>query len=519
MQAYSRVTVNTGILYVRIAITIFISLYTTRLILDALGASDFGIFSVVASVIGMLGFLNASMSSATQRFMSYAEGEGKKEKQIKIFNASIVLHFLIGILIVIVMEGAGYFLFNGILEIPSARIGIAKLVFHFAVVSTWLNVLSVPYNAVLNAHENMLFMAILEVLDKILRLGIALFITYSPYGYDKLGSFGLLVALISLLLLFIKHIYCSIKYEEVEFGIYTYYDKPLFKEMTSFASWSLLSSSTSMVSTYGQGIVLNIFFGPIVNASQSIANDVSGKLGSFSITMRRALNPVIDKSEGAGDRNRMLKSSILGGKISFFLLSGFAIPAIIEMPWILNIWLKNVPQYAIIFCQLLLIKDLIDQIFITLNSSIIAVGDIRAYKIAESVIHSLPLIFVYWVFHFNYPPYWLYIIFIIYAIFNAGVRLFYAGRVCGLSIADFLKHTVFRSFVSFGITFLLGLLPLLIMKNSLYRLLLICSLTAVILSSLVWIIGLKDYEKNIFKRLFRRIKEEGFSYLRRYLTH
>ena len=318
MQAASRVTLNTGILYARMAVTVFISLYTTRLILDALGASDYGIFIVIASAIGMMGFLNAAMSAATQRFMSYAEGEGKDEKQVKIFNISVVLHFLIGIIVVVMMEGGGYFLFSGILEIPADRLDVAWLIFHFAVVSTWFNILSVPYNAVLYAHENMLFMAVVETLDKLLRLGIAVYITYSPYGYDKLASFGLLVAVTSFVLLVIRHVYCSGKYKEVKYGIRQNFDYSLFREMTGFAGWSFLSSSTSMVANYGQGIVLNMFFGPVVNAAQGVAGDLSGKLGSFSGTMRRALNPVIDKTEGAGERNKMLRSAVLGGKMSFF---------------------------------------------------------------------------------------------------------------------------------------------------------------------------------------------------------
>jgi len=518
MKASSRVTINTGILYARMAITVFISLYTTRLVLDALGASDFGVFQVVASAIGMLGFLNAAMSAATQRFMSYAEGEGKKEKQIQIFNASVVLHFLIGIFMVLVMEGVGHFLFNGILEIPADRMEAAKVVFHFAVAMTWVNVLSVPYNAVINAHENMLFLAVIEIIDKLLKLVLAFYITYSPFSYDKLVAYGFFMAVISFLLLLIRHWYCSGKYEEVKFGIFRYYDRSMFKEMGSFAGWSFLSSSTSMISNYGQGIVLNMFFGTVVNAAQGVANDLSGKVGAFSTTMRRALNPVIDKSEGAGDRSKMLKTAILGGKMSFYLLIIFGLPIIIEMPMILNFWLHDIPKWAIIFCQLALVKSMIDQLFVTLVSSIAAVGNIRNFKIAESITHALPLILGYVVFTMGFKPYWIYIVFIFSQIINSGVILFYAGRVTGLSIPSFLKHTVLRSLLTLGVVIALDSIPYLFMSEDIIRLLAIGFLNGVGLIGTIWVVGLQDYEQAIFRDIIIKIKSNGISYLRNYST-
>lgn len=191
MQEAHRVAKNTGILYARMAITVFISLYSTRLILVSLGVADFGLFNVVGGVIAMLGFLNSSMASATQRFMSYAQGEGNLEKVKRIFNMSTILHAAIAIIMVFVLEIAGYF-FNGILKIAADRVEVAKIIYHFMVASTFFTVLSVPYEAVITSHENMLFYAILGILESVLKLGIAFYITYS--AYDHLVMYGLLMA-------------------------------------------------------------------------------------------------------------------------------------------------------------------------------------------------------------------------------------------------------------------------------------------------------------------------------------
>ena len=241
MQPAKRVAVNTGILYAKMGITVFISLYATRLILAALGAEDYGIFNVVGGAIAMLTFLNIAMASASQRFMSYAQGEGDERKQKYIFNVSVTLHFLVAIAVFLLLQVAGYFLFNGILEIPEERMDVAKLLYQFMLVSTFFTILSVPYDAVINAHENMLLVAVLGIIESISKLAIAIYITYT--AFDKLLTFGILMVSLPILLLVLRSIYCHRKYEEVTLSPRKYFNKQLFKEMTSFASWKLLSST------------------------------------------------------------------------------------------------------------------------------------------------------------------------------------------------------------------------------------------------------------------------------------
>ena len=362
MSIADRVIKNTGLLYAKMGITMFISLYTTRLILNTLGASDYGIFNIVGGAIAMLGFLNAAMASATQRFLSYAEGESNKQKKKKIFNISILLHAGIGVLLSISLIICGWFFFNGLLNIPAERTFAAKVVYGSLIVSTVFAVISVPYEAVLNARENMLYFSVVGIVESILKLGAALIIAY--VGNDKLIVYGILMAIIPIIILIIMSNYCHQKYEECKIEFKRYWDVHIMKEMTAFAGWNFLNIASNMISQYGIGLVLNMFFGPVLNAAQGIANQISGQLMAFSNTMLKAVNPVIAKSEGNGKRDQMIYASLISSKYAFLLLSVFAIPFILETPFILKLWLKDIPKWTIIFTRFQIIRSLIEQLTI-----------------------------------------------------------------------------------------------------------------------------------------------------------
>ena len=330
----NRVIKNTGYLYAKMAITMFVSLYTTRLILNALGASDFGIYNIVGGAIAMLGFLNAAMASATQRFMSYAEGEGDKEKQKYIFNISVVLHAGIAIFVAVVLLVAGYFFFNGILNIPAERMGAAKVVYLSLIISTLLTVMNVPYDAVMNAHENMRYYALVGILESFLKLAVAFACVYA--SGDKLIVYGVLMASIPLFTLSIMKVYCHKHYEECVIKPRIYWDVKLMKEMTTFAGWNLFGVTGSMVGNFGLGIVLNSFFGTILNAAFGIANQLNGLLLTFSNAMLKALNPVIVKKEGEGSHESMMDISLSGCRFSFILFAVFCIPCFVEAPFVLR---------------------------------------------------------------------------------------------------------------------------------------------------------------------------------------
>lgn len=496
MQPAKRVAVNTGILYARMAITVFISLYATRLVLAALGAEDYGIFNVVGGSIAMLAFLNSAMASATQRFMSYAQGEEDKDKQKKIFNVSILIHLIIGFILIILLEVLGYFLFEGVLNIDQTRMDEAKLIYHFLVISTFVKVISVPYDAVVNAHENMLFVAILGIIEAFAKLGIAFYVTYT--NQDKLASYGFLMAGLAIFLLLILRIYCHRKYDEVEIKPKRYYDKSLFKEMTSFAGWSLLNSASSIITMQGMSIVLNSFFGVIVNAAQGIANQIAGQLMAFSNTMLKALNPVLVKSEGGKRRREMINITMTGSKFSFFLLAFFAIPSILEMPYILGAWLKDVPEWAILFCRLELVRNLINQLMVVLQSGIGAEGRVKNFSIVRSISYFLPLPLAILFFSLGFPPYFMYIAWIFcWSIMGVVIVVYFANKNYGLSVREYIFNVLLPCFYLFGITTGGGYLVLSILPSSFIRLILVGISTSLLFALSFWFISINSKEREL----------------------
>ncbi len=509
MQAAHRVAKNTGILYARMAITMFISLYATRLVLAALGVADFGLFNVVGGVIAMLGFLNSSLAGATQRFISFAQGAGDLEKVKRIFNMSILLHFGIGLLLILIFEIAGYWFFGGILNIPSNRIEVAKVIYQFMVASTFFSVISVPYDAIIISHENILFYAKMSVLESVLKIGIAFYISNSTF--DHLIAYGFLMALLSILLLIIRRIYCHKKYQECKINFKKNLDKFLLKEMSHFAGWTLLDSSSSMISNYGQGLLLNVFFGTLINAAQGIALQICGQLAALSNNMLTALNPLIDKSAGAGDKRLMIKATLFGCKISYFLFAILVIPIIIELPFVFKLWLHIVPDYAVVFCRLLLIRTLIEMMFVSLSSSITAVGNIKKFKIYSSLINLLPLIISYFLFKNSFPPYYLYITFIFISIIIALITLNFANKLVGISLMDFFQNVISKCVLVTLLTFLILLVPIYFLNEGILRLCISLISGGISFLLFVWSFGLNNEEKTkmqeiIQKQIINRIK-------------
>lgn len=494
----NRVIKNTGFLYAKMGITMFISLYTTRLILNALGAEDFGVFNIVGGAIAMLGFLNAAMAGATQRFMSYSEGEGNLEKQKKIFNISFVLHLGISVLMGIVLLIAGYFFFNGILNIAPERMYAAKVVYASLIVSTIFTVMTVPYDAVLNAHENMFYYSIVGIVESLLKLAVALAVVY--VAGDKLVLYGILMAIIPLITITIMRVYCHRKYSECLIAPKQYWNKHLMKEMTGFAGWSFLGSSTSMLGNYGLGILLNHFFGTLLNAAQGVAGQLNGLLYVFSSTMMKALNPIIVKNEGSGDRAAMIESSLIGCKYSFYLFSFFAIPFLIETPQILKLWIVIVPDWTVVFCKLAIIRTLIELLTLTLNTSLGAQGKIKKLSITKSFLNLLPLPIIYLAFKFGYPPTSMYFISIlIWGLLEGTVNIYFMRKNCGLKISDFNNKVLFKILLVFLIVYSVSTIPSFFYFNSIYRLFFTFFLSSITFCITVIFIGMNNYEKTVFR--------------------
>jgi O-antigen/teichoic acid export membrane protein len=495
MLTAKRVVKNAGFLYIKLGITMFISLYTTRLILNSLGTSDFGIFSIVAGTIGMMGFLNASMAGATIRFMSYAKGEGDIEKQKRIFNVTIILHFFISIFLGFFLLILGYFIFNRIINIPSERLYAAHIIYYFMIVSTMFTVMTVPYDAVLNAHENMFYYAIVGIIESILKLAVALIVVNTHI--DKLIVYGGFMAGISLIVMIIMRVYCHKHYTECVFSFKEHYDKDLLREMTSFAGWNFFGSFVIIISLNGQGLILNHFFGTLLNAAQGITNQISGQLQTLSNNLLKALNPILDKSAGANDNDLLLKSTMLGAKYSTALFLFVAIPIFFELPYVLKLWLNIIPDWTIFFIRFQLIKSFIEFQFATLPGVIVAVGKIKRYTFWSSMSNMLQLPVMFLFYKFNFPPYYMYISTIIFGnIIVYSFALYYVKIYCGLSVNMYFKNVLYPVYqVLILVIITLFIIKKIIFINTITALIFFILVAFIIFVICFFYIGCAKYEK------------------------
>lgn len=502
MATASRVIRNTGWLYLKMGISIFVSFYTTRVILQTLGASDFGVYNIVGGAIAMLGFINSSMASSTQRFMSYAAGQKQIDKQKAIFNISCVIHLILAIVTLIILIIAGYILFNGILVIPQGRINAAVIVYGCLAVSNFISMISVPYDAVLNAHENMFYYSIVGIIESFFKLLVAFLVTISPI--DKLVYYGFLMVIVALIIRIIMQVYCYRHYDECKYDFINSWDYKLAKEMSSFAGWGVISSIAALFTMQGMSILLNIFGGVVVNAAHGVATQLAGQLISFSNNMLKALNPVLVKRRGAGENDKMLEAASTGSKMSFLIYSFFAVPFIVEAPQILDLWLDTPPKWAVLFVRLVLIRQMVSQLYITLETCISAVGKIKEITIINTMIWGFPIVVGYIFYRQGAPIYTIYLLLIIMNIFRMINTLYYSNSLCSLNIWKYIRHTVIpcsiETVLLFGLLLLLGVM----ITSSIQRLVLVLVVSTIFHLAMSYTMCFDDKEKSIVKSMFRK---------------
>lgn len=441
MAASDRVIKNSLFLYGKMGITMFLSLYTTRLVLASLGSTDFGIFNIVGGAIAMLSFFNTALATAIQRFLSYAKGEGNKVKEKIVFNVGIMLHCCIAFIVSLFLLVMGYFYFNGLLNIPEDRVNAAIIVYGALIINTFFTIISAPYDAVINANENMLFYSLLRVVESFLKLGVALVVVWTVG--DKLIIYGVLMSLVALVNTGSMIAYCRSKYKECVIDIHLCRDGDMFKRLTSYIGWNLMSSGVMTFTNYGLGIVVNIFFGVLLNTALGIAQQIDAMLKIFSNNMLKALNPIIMKKGGEGTTEGMLRASLTGSKFSFYLFSFFVVPAFINMEFIQKVWLGEVPAWSVEFCRLQLITSLIGQLGAALNSAIFAQGDIKKFSIGTAFIYGLSILSTYLMFHCGMSVYSMYIsVIALNVVAYRILALMVLKEKCGLSYLQYGSSVV-----------------------------------------------------------------------------
>lgn len=421
-QNNKRIAKNTLLLYVRMLLLMVISLYTSRVVLNALGVDDYGIYNVVGGIVVLLAFLNNAMAGSTQRFLNFEMGTQDSDALRRVFSTSIHIHVIVAFVVLILGETIGLWFLNTHMNIPELRITAANYVYQFSLITCVANFLSVPFNATIIAHERMSAFAYISILEGVLKLSVAIAVYYAPF--DKLIFYGSLMLFVGLINNSCYATYAFRHFTECR-GVSRRINKDKMREMLSFSGWTIFGNLGYILHTQGIAIIINMFFTVAVNAAQGIANQVNGVVQQFLSNFLLALNPQLVKSFASGDIEAMHKLIIRGCKFAFCLVAFFVVPLVIETPTILKTWLGIVPEYTIIFVRMVLLILLVNSLTGILSTSKGATGNIKIYQITLTTIGAFHLPLVWGAFALGYgPEYSMYVYLVIVIILQILRALF-----------------------------------------------------------------------------------------------
>jgi O-antigen/teichoic acid export membrane protein len=440
-----RIAKNTLFLYFRSILTLGIGLYTSREVLAQLGVSDFGIYNVLGGVIVLFSFIQNAMSNATSRFFTFDLGKGDFEALKKTFNLSMVIHIFTALLILILGETIGFWFLNTRLVIPEDRMGAANFVYQFSVLSACLGILQVPYIVAINAHERMKIFAYFGIADAVFKLAIVFALGFSPF--DKLKFYSVLLFAVYIIMIIFYQIYCRRNFKETHFK--WFWDKKMFLERIDFGGWTMLQGTSVIAALQGVNMIVNMFHGVIANAAYGIMTQVTNAMTQFANNFFAAVNPQITKSYARGDMDYLHSLLFRSIKFSFLISFALAVPLVINMDFILHLWLKTVPEYAVVFCQIRVVDWCLCMFFIPISLTITATGKIKRFLIIDSILTIQNFIFVYILFKLNFSPTIVPIVYLMVNIVRIINIFFLAKSIINFKFLLFAKNILLRLLVLF----------------------------------------------------------------------
>ena len=388
-----RIARNTLMLYIRMFALLLVGLYTSRVVLEALGENDYGIYNVVGGVVAMFTIISGALNSAVSRFITFEMGKGAAARLNEVYSTAVTIQFIIALTIVAAAEPIGLWFIENEMTIDPSRIPAAKLVLHFSILAFVINLMSVPQMASITAHEKMSAYAAIGVLDGLLRLAVAFMIMRSPM--DRLVYYAALMAAVVLIVRGAYGIYCRTHFPECRYR--PVFEKPLMKEMFSFAGWNFIGVSAGVLRDQGGNILVNLFYGTAVNAARGIAVQLNAAVQGFVTNFMTAVNPQITKSYASGDKAYMLSLIRRSSRMSFFLLFVIALPILFNTEYLLSIWLKDVPAHTVMFVRLFLVFALCESISNPLITAQLATGKIRNYQLVVGglMLLNIPVSYIF----------------------------------------------------------------------------------------------------------------------------
>ena len=498
----TRIAKNTVFLYIRTFITMVVSLYTSRVVLNALGVEDFGIWGVLGGIVAMFSFINSSLSSSIFRFLTHAIGTGEEERINKTYSASIIVHFALAILILILCESIGRWFLAEKLVVPDAKRAMSEIVFHIVIITSCVSLLSVPFNSAIIAYERMNVYAYMSIIDVVFKLAIA-YIVYAVPS-NKLVWYAIMMLATTLLVLLFYYLYVRIKFKNLRFQRVK--DPALFKSLLGFSGWSILGNLAYVGYTQGLNMLINMFFGPIVNAARSISLQIEQTVRKFVGDFQTAVNPQIIKNYAQNELDQMHLLIMRGSKFSLYLLFLFALPIMLETDTILFLWLKQVPDHTVAFCRIMFLVIALETISNSVGIGIVATGNIKYLHLIVGTILLMIVPISYFVLKAGAPAESVFVVYLLVEIVAVIARLAIARKQIKLPIRSFCMKVIVKPI---GVILLASLIPFLVhnaMPEGAIRLITVLAIGGISSLSCIYFIGLDSSERMFVQdKIVRRI--------------
>lgn len=492
-----RIAVNTVMLYVRMFGVMGISIYISRIVLATLGVTDFGIYNVVSGIVVIFSFLQTVMASSVQRFLNVDLGNGDIKKLSQTFNSAFQIHFFIALVVVVLGESLGLWFLNYKMEIPEERMMAANVIYQFSLVACVLQMILTPFTATVTVHEKMSVLAYISITDVLLKLILVIIMSHTCY--DKLIFYGLIMLSVISIDFALYFLYTRSKFDEVRFSIKI--DTEQIKSIGAFAGWSMFGNFAYVMSTQGVNILLNIFFGPSVNAARAVTTQVQSAVTSFVYNFQIASVPQITKCYVTGNYHRMYSLIFVMSKISFYLLLFVALPLFFKMPYVLGLWLKEVPDHTVIYTRLVLIYMLIDSISGGMTTSVNATGRIKKYQLFNSIITLSTLPISYFLLKVGLDSEIVYVVDIFVILIAQTARIMMVLPMINLPFAEYFKNVIYRIVP----VALLAAVPGYYVYTNTYDdflgLIVVCLSCFLIVAVLVYAIGINNDERQMINKM------------------
>ena len=492
---------NTAFMYIKMAVKMVVSLYTVRVILHALGAEDYGIYNVVGGFVTMFSFITSTLVSASMRFFAYAIGKGEYNLLNRYFNTTIVCYLILSVLLFVVIEILGYWFVNYKMVVPDNRLSAANWVLQFAIIAFIVRMMSVPFMSILVAFEKMIVVALIVVFDTFLLLGIAFLI--QEVSFDRLKFYSFCILGVALISSFLFVVLCRMSFREFS-KIKLCWESTLLKEILSYSGWYMFGTMATVIRSQGINILLNLFFNPVVNAARAIAYQINSAINQFVNSFYNAVRPQITKLTAAEEKEKMLSLVYSSSVISFLLMDLVAVPLLVEMPFVLSIWLDEVPEHTVIFARLVIITAMIDTLGYPPSTAVCANGNIRNYQVITGVILLLNLPVSYFLLIHWLNPSIVFYVSIFFSFVVQIVRIGFMNRMFSMSIAQYVKEVLIRVSVVTGVSLLVPFYVVDLLGRGDWVHLVVIVVSVVVVMMMSWFIGIKKSQRELLIGLVRK---------------